>query len=93
MLAGRWPDPDQPRVDHGLRELGIFGQETIARMDRLRFGGERGGDDLLTHQIALARRRRPDMHRLIRLPHMQRLGIGIRIDRNGANAHLPAQCG
>jgi hypothetical protein len=27
------------------------------------------------------------MHRLIRLPHMQRVGIGIRIDCDGANAH------
>ncbi len=29
------------------------------------------------------------MHRLIGLAHMQRLGIGIRINRNGTNAHRP----
>jgi hypothetical protein len=85
--SGRWPDPDQPRVDHSLRELGIFGQEAIARMNRLRFGGERGGDDLLPNQIALPRRTRANVNSLIGLPHMQRLGIGIRINRDGANAH------
>ena len=56
-------------------------------MDRVRSAGLCGGDNLLTHQIALTRRRRPNMHRLVGFPHMQRLGIGIRIDRNGANAH------
>ena len=87
MLAGRGPTQTSPRVYDGLGERGIFGQEAIAGMDRLRFGGERGGDDFLANQIALARRRRPDMHRLIRLPHMQRLGIGIRIDRDRVDTH------
>jgi len=86
--AGRLrPDPDQPGIDHGLREFRVFGKEAITRMDRLRTRGLGGGNDLLTDQIGFARRRRPDMHRLVRLTHMQRLGIGIRIDCDGANAH------
>jgi hypothetical protein len=88
MLAGRRPNPDQTRVNHRLRELGVLRQEPIARMDRLRARGERSGDDLLAHKVALTRRRRPDMHRLIGLPHMQRLGVGIRIDRDRADTHL-----
>ena len=83
----RWPNPDQPRIDHGLRELGIFGEKPITRMDRLSPRSERSSNDLLTHQITLARRRRPDMHRLIGLAHMQRLRVSIRINRNSANAH------
>ena len=35
IWVGPRPDPDQPCVDHGLRKLGIFGQETIAGVDRL----------------------------------------------------------
>ena len=82
-------DPHDPRVDHSLREIGIFRQEAVTGMDRLRTGRLRRGDDLFPHQIAFARRRWPDMHRLVRLPHMQRLGIGVRIDRNRAQAHRP----
>ena len=53
-------------------------------MDRL--GGAIFGsrDNLLADQIALGGRRRPDMHRLIRLAHMQRPGIGI-----GVNGYCP----
>jgi hypothetical protein len=46
-------------------------------MDRFRACGLGGGDDLLAHQIAFTRRRRSDMHGLIGLAHMQRLGIGV----------------
>ena len=82
-----WPDPDEAGVNHRLREFGVFGEETIAGMDSLCAGGKRRGDDLIPHQIALTRRRRPNMHRLIGFLNMQRLGISIRIDRNRANAH------
>src|SRR3546814_14981650 len=57
-------------------------------MDRLCAGRLRGGDDLVTDQIGFARRRRPDMHRLVGLPDMQRFGVGVRIDRDGAYGHF-----
>ena len=82
------PDPDEASVDHGLRKFGVFREETIARMDSLGSAGLCRGDNLLTHQIALTRRRRPDMHCLVGFPHMQRLSISIRIDCNRANAHV-----
>ena len=37
-------------------------------------------------QIAFARRRRADVHRLVGLAHVQRLGVGIGIDRDRADA-------
>ena len=58
-------------------------------MDRLHAGSLGRRDNLVPDEIAFARRRRPDMHRFIRLPHMQRLGIRIGIDRDRADAHLP----
>ena len=39
------------------------------------------------HQIALARRTCSNMHRFIRLPHMQRCGIGVGVDRDCADPH------
>src|SRR3546814_20778277 len=57
-------------------------------MDRLGAARLRRSDDLLTNQIGFARRRRPDVHDLVGLTHMQRLGVSIRIDRNGPYAHL-----
>src|SRR3546814_1039710 len=76
-------DPYQPGIDHGLRELRILRQETVSGMDRLGAARLRRSDDLLTNQIGFARRRRPDVHDLVGLTHMQRLGVSIRIDRNG----------
>ena len=57
-------------------------------MDRLRAGCPRGGDDLVADQIAFARRGMADMHRLVGLADVQRIGVGIRIDRNGPHTHL-----
>src|SRR5687767_13698260 len=58
-------------------------------MDRLRLGRLCRLDDLLADQVAFACRRRPDMHRLVGHPHMQRLGIRIRINRDRPHAELP----
>ena len=80
-------NPDKPCADHALRKFRIFREETIARVDRLSASRARGIDDLFTHQIAFARGRGPDMHGIISHTHMQRVGIGIRIDRNGADTH------
>ena len=88
--AGRpGADPDQPGIQHGLGKGGVFGKEAIARMDRLCPGGLGRGNDPVAHQIAFACRAGADMHGLIRQPHVQRLRIGIGIDRHRANAHLP----
>ncbi len=83
------PDPDQPSVDHRLREVGILGEEAVARMDRLGARRLRRLDDLLADQIALARRARSDVHRLVRHADVKRLGVGIRIDRDRTDPHRP----
>ena len=57
-------------------------------MDRLRAAVFGRSDDLVTDQIALIRGRGADMHGLVRHAHMQRVGISVRIDRDGANAEL-----
>src|SRR5579884_4159202 len=56
-------------------------------MDRLGAGLPARLDDTVDLQIALRRRWRADAHRLIRLAHMQRVGVGIGIDRHRLDAH------
>ena len=82
------PHPDQASIDNRLRKFRIFREEAIAGMDCLCASRLGSGDDLLAHQIAFPRRRRPDMHRRIGFLHMQRLRIGIRIDRYCADSHF-----
>ena len=56
-------------------------------MDRVRPGLLRRSDDLVAHEIAFGGGRGADMHRLVGLPHMQRPGVGVRIDRDRGHAH------
>ena len=58
------------------REAGVFRQETIARMHRLRAGDLAGRDDRRLVQIALPRRSRPNTDRLVGHAYMHRIGIG-----------------
>src|SRR5262249_9652050 len=43
-------------------------------------------DDGVDLEIAVARRRRPDAHRLVRLAHMERVGVRVGVDRDGLDA-------
>ncbi len=86
----RRPDPDQPGRDHRLGEPGILGQEAVARMDRRRPRATGGLQDALRHQVAFARRRRADRHRLVRLGHERRLRVRIREHGDAAYAEPPA---
>ena len=81
------PDEGDARLLQRRRELAVLGQEAIAGMDRLGAGLLAGLDDLLDREIALRRRRRADRHRLVRLAHMQRIGVRLGIDRHGLDAH------
>ena len=64
-----------------------LGEEAVARMHGLGAGLFAGGDDLLDDQIAFGRSRRPDMDGVIRHLDMQRVAIGVGIDRDGLDPH------
>ena len=68
----RRADPDQAGVHHGLREVGVLGQETVSGVHRLRPAGLCGSDDSGDVQIRFAWRRRPDAHGLVGLLHVWR---------------------
>ena len=73
------------RVGEGL----ALGEEAIARMHRLRPRRLAGGDDLVDDEIGLGRSRRPDMHCFVGHLDMQRVLVGVRINRNSLDAHAP----
>ena len=83
------PDEATPAFGKRRREGRLLRQKAVAGMHRLGAGFAAGLDDPLDAQIALGRRRRADRHRLVGLAHMQRLGIGIGIDRDGRDPHPP----
>ena len=57
-------------------------------MDRLRTRRPRGVDDLVDGEIAVARRRRPDQHRLVGEIRMPCLAIRLGIDGDRMQSHL-----
>jgi hypothetical protein len=85
----RRADEDDAVGRAGLGELLVLGEEAVAGMDGLGAGGQRRADDLVDHQVGLARRRRADAHRLVGQAHMAGAGIGLGIHGDGADAHAP----
>ena len=65
-------------------------EEADAGMDRVGAGDRRRREDRRNVEIAVARRRRADAHALVGEPHMHRVGVGGRMDGDGADAHLAA---
>ncbi|MGY3295265.1 hypothetical protein ACVWWP_008332 [Bradyrhizobium sp. LM3.6] len=85
----RRADEDQAGILAGLRKILVFGEETIAGMHCIRAAGFCGRNDRGDVEIGLRRQGFADVHGLVRLPHMERVAIRIRIDRDDAEAELP----
>ena len=81
------PDEDDPRLGQRLRERGAFGEKAIAWMHRLGAALLAGGHDLVDDQVALRGGRRADGDGGVGHFHMQRIAVGLGIDRDGFDAH------
>ena len=79
-------DEHQTGVLHGLREVGAFGQEAIARMDGIGAAGPGSREDRVDRQVAVPGRSRSDAHGFVGRAHMQRAGVGIAVDGDRAIA-------
>ena len=84
------PDEHNPRVGARLRERLILGEEAVARVNRLGTGVPRGLQDEVAAQVALARGRRPEAHRLVGERHMQAAGIRVGVHGHSAHAESPS---
>ena len=73
----RRADPDQPGVEHGLGELGVLGQEAVARVHRVRAGAGRDVEDLGDVQVGVRRGRAVQRVRLVGEPDEQRVAVRV----------------
>ncbi len=82
-------DEDHAGIGAGLREIGILGQKSVARMDGIDSGFARDADDVLDVEVgsdrflALAHQ-----IRFVRLEAVQRKAVFNRVDGDGADAHF-----
>jgi len=82
-------DEDDAGLLQCRRESLALGQETVAGMDRLGARFLAGRDDLLDDQVALSGRRRTDQDGLVGHLDMERILVGLRINGNRLDPHLP----
>jgi hypothetical protein len=82
-LRGR-TDPDQARVDHGLREVGVLGEEPVAGVDGVRPRLGRGCQDLVDAEVGVRGGLPPEGERLIGQAHKQCVGVGFCVDGDAA---------
>ncbi len=84
---GRRADEDEAGLAAGAGELGILGQEAVARMHGIGaepFGGSNDGGDV---EIARPDVSGADARRDIGLAHVQRIRVGLGVDGGRAVAH------
>ena len=84
---GRRADEGDAVGSQRLGEVGILGEEAVAGVHRLRTGAQARLDDLVGDQIGFTRRSRAEQHRLVGQADMAGVGVGVRIDSDGAHAH------
>ena len=73
-----------------LGEFGVFRQEPVARMDRVDIGDLRRADDPVGPQVAVRALRAADADGLVGELDVERLDVGLGIDRQGLDAQLAA---
>src|SRR5207248_2536995 len=71
-------------------EVRVLGEEPITRMNRLDITDLGGGDNPVNLEIALARGRVTDAHRLVGQLEIRCVLVRRRVDHDRLNAHLPA---
>ena len=74
-----------------LGEAGALGEEAVARVDGVDVGDLGGRDDAILAQVRILARSGPDADGLVGELHVQRLLVGLGIDRDGLDAQLPAR--
>jgi hypothetical protein len=77
-------DELEPRGLDGAGELGALGQEAVAGVHGVGFGGLRGGDHLRDVEIA------PDADGVVGLEHVRPLPVEVGVDRDAAQARRAA---
>ena len=83
-----WADEDNACLFGPARKIGVFAEETVARVHRLGAGLLASRNDLVGLQITLAAGRRADVHSLVSQHHMASAAVSVGIHRHRADAHF-----
>jgi hypothetical protein len=86
-LGSGGTDEHETRGGASIGERRILGEKTVARMDRLRAGGFRRGDDFLGVEVALSSGCGTEVNRFVGLLDMKRMLVGVRVNGDGGGAH------
>ena len=87
MAPALGPMKTMPASAERARKGFALGQEAVAGMHGFRAGLAAGLDDPVDHEIAFGGRRRPDQNRLVGHLDMERVAVGLGIDRDGRDPH------
>ena len=82
-----WTDESHTGLVERFGEFGIFREKPVARVHSLRAAFANGRHHVVDHDVGLIGRRRPDVNGLVRHPDVQRMFIGVGIDRHGLDTH------
>src|ERR1019366_1123915 len=85
---GRGADENDAGLFAGGSEIGIFAEESVARMNGLGAVFAGGVEDAVHAEIAIARERWADVFGLIGHAHVLGGAVGIGVDRHRSDAHL-----
>jgi hypothetical protein len=83
---GGGADPGEPGVENRLGEVGVLGQEAVARVDGVGTGLLRGVEDLLDHEVGVAGGGAAQGERLVGLPNVQSVPVGLGVDGHAREA-------
>ena len=86
-LRGR-ADPDQAGVDDGAGEVGVFGEEAVAGVDRVGAGLGGGVDDLVDRQVRLRRGLPAEGERLVGHADERGVRVGLCVHGHGRDARV-----
>jgi hypothetical protein len=85
--CGRRTDEYDSGGRAGVGKTVVFGEKAVAGMDGLRAGPAGGIEKPVSDQVGLAGGSRTDTHGFVGEAHVARVGIGLGVDGNGADAH------
>ena len=82
----RGPNEDKPGIAARQRKILVFGEKAVAGMDGAGTAGLGRRHDCMDAKIGLRGQRLSDAHGRVGFTHMQRVAIGVGIDRDDAIA-------
>ena len=90
IVSGARADEREAALLDALGEVGVLGQEAVARVDGDRVGDLGRADDRGHVEVAVARRRRADADGLVGEQHVLQVAVGRRVHGDGLDAEFAA---